>query len=96
LLNLLPRPLSAGFAAGLSAGPGQSLGLPRRSATRWLGPYRDRTLTGKPCTAYLDALPLPFDTRIVPWEKAEAVAQVAIQIQEADKEDRRQLYQKLV
>jgi regulator of RNase E activity RraA len=32
---------------------------------------------------------------VVPWEKAEAVAQVAIQIQEADKEDRRQLYQKL-
>jgi len=32
---------------------------------------------------------------VVPWEKAEAVAQVAIQIQEQDKSDRHQLYQKL-
>ena len=59
------RPLSAGFDAGLSAGPGRSLGLRRRSATRRLGPYRDRTLTGKPCTAYLDALPKLLNTRIL-------------------------------
>jgi regulator of RNase E activity RraA len=32
---------------------------------------------------------------VVPVEKAEAVAQVAIQIQEGDKEDRRQLYGEL-
>jgi len=32
---------------------------------------------------------------VVPWEKAEAVAQVAIQIQEEDKVSRRQLYRKL-
>ena len=43
----LMRTLSAGIDAGLSASR-------RRPATRRLGPYRDRTLTGKPNTACLD------------------------------------------
>jgi len=41
------RTSSAGIDAGLSASR-------RRPATRRLGPYRDRTLTGKPNTACLD------------------------------------------
>ena len=47
LLAFLTKTLSAGFDAGVS--PGR-----RRSATRRLDPYRDRTFTGKPNVAYLD------------------------------------------
>src|SRR6266699_229115 len=50
-LALPRRTWSAGFDGGISP----SFSIRRRSATRRRGPYRDRTFTGKPLTASLDA-----------------------------------------
>jgi len=44
-----------GFVSGLRRGDFAPFSIRRRSATRRLGPYRDRTCTGKPLGAYLDA-----------------------------------------
>jgi hypothetical protein len=44
-----------GFVSGLRRGALAPFSIRRRSATRRLDPYRDRTYTGKPLGAYLDA-----------------------------------------
>jgi hypothetical protein len=51
------RPPEEGFVSGLRRGDFAPFSMRRRSATRRLGPYRDRTCTGKPLGAYLDAPP---------------------------------------
>src|SRR6266567_8077676 len=42
------------FVSGLRRRDFSPFSIRRRSATRRLGPYRDRTFTGKPLTASLD------------------------------------------
>src|SRR5437016_2376797 len=55
----LARPPEEGFVSGLRRGDFAPFSIRRRSATRRLGPYRDRTFTGKPLTASLDTRMLP-------------------------------------
>ena len=55
----LARPPREDFVSGLRRGDFAPFSIRRRSATRRLGPYRDRTFTGKPLTASLDTRMLP-------------------------------------